>query len=234
MNLKIKTASRVLSALAILVTMVAPASAQYILQPTAISSPQGDYGSPYDLPLIISQSGLSLPYVSGTTDFITYTALATHNSTNSLNSGFTGTPGGYPQQITFNLGSAQDINGIAFWAVANPGSVTQFRLFQDVDSDPFNGIGPQLGGVFNPLANGGPTSPAQVFSFGSTNTQFVHMFVDNTDGGTELFPGVGEVAFAAVPEPTTWALMGVAAFVTGAYGWNKRRKNTRNRFAKVK
>jgi hypothetical protein len=116
-----------------------------------------------------------------------------------------------PQQITFDFGSIVGVARLAFWATDNIGTVSEFRLFADNDSDPTNGLGVQLGGTFNPLANGGATTPSQVFSFGDTNTQFIHMFVDNTAGGPSLFPGIGEVAFASMetPEPGTFALLGV-------------------------
>ena len=43
-----------------------------------------------------------------------------------------------------------------------------------------------------------------------------------------------QFSFAAVPEPTTWALIGVVTLGTGAYTWKKRRQAIKNRFAKVK
>ncbi|HQR09545.1 MAG TPA: PEP-CTERM sorting domain-containing protein [Gemmatales bacterium] len=45
---------------------------------------------------------------------------------------------------------------------------------------------------------------------------------------------VTQFSFAAVPEPTTWALIGVCTVGTGAFTWNRRRKNIKNRFAKKK
>ncbi len=44
----------------------------------------------------------------------------------------------------------------------------------------------------------------------------------------------GNFQFAAVPEPTTWALIGVVTLGTGAYTWKKRRQAIKNRFAKSK
>jgi hypothetical protein len=190
-----------------------------IMQPTAISSPQGSLNSVgYELTQILNQSGLSVGYTSSVTDFATYLGSATHDSGGgtTTNTGFTNTAGGFPQQITFDLGSVFSISGLGFWATSNIGSVTQFRLFTDTDGNPNNGVSAQLGGTFNALANGGTASAGQVFSFGSTSTQFVHLYVDNTAGGTGMYPGVGEVAFDADvvenPEPATMALvlMGLA------------------------
>lgn len=194
---------------------LAPAGfAGVILQPTAISSPQGSLNTAgYELTQIINQSGLSTGYTSGVTDFGTYLAGTTHDSGTGIttNTGFTNTSGGFPQQITFNLGSVVSISGLGFWATSNMGSVTEFRLFVDNDNDATNGVGAQLNGTFNALADGGTAGPGQVFSFGAVSTQFVHLYVDNTAAGTEMYPGIGEVAFdaevAEAPEPATTALV---------------------------
>ncbi|HZO51990.1 MAG TPA: PEP-CTERM sorting domain-containing protein [Bryobacteraceae bacterium] len=205
-------------ALAAAVWMAPAGFGGMIVQPTAISSPQGSLNTPgYELTQIVNQSGLSAGYTSGVTDFATYLGSATHDSGTdpTINTGFTNTGGGFPQQITFNLGSVISIAGLGFWATSNAGTVTQFRLFTDIDGDPTNGVGVQLGGTFNALPNGGTAGPGQVFSFGATSTQFIHLYVDNTQLGTGAIPGIGEVAFdaaAQVPEPATTALvlMGLA------------------------
>lgn len=50
---------------------------------------------------------------------------------------------------------------------------------------------------------------------------------------TEGFDNV-RVALAAVPEPTTWAMIGMVTLGTGAMTWRKRRQAMKNRFAKIK
>lgn len=50
---------------------------------------------------------------------------------------------------------------------------------------------------------------------------------------TEGFDNV-RVGLAAVPEPTTWALIGLVGVGTGTFAWKKRRKALKNRFAKKK
>jgi len=202
-------------ALAAVVWMAPAGFAGVIVQATSISSPQGSFSTAgYELTQIINQSGLSAGYTGGVTDFDSFLASATHDSGvgTTTNTGFTNTAGGFPQQITFNFGSLFSISGLGFWATSNIGTVTEFRLFADDDSDPTNGVGGQLGGTFNAAANGGTASAGQVFSFGAASTQFVHLYVDNTAGGTGLFPGIGEVVFnasnaSAVPEPATTALV---------------------------
>ncbi|MEP7365341.1 MAG: PEP-CTERM sorting domain-containing protein [Acidobacteriota bacterium] len=207
---------------------MAPAGfAGVIVQATGISSPQGTQSaSGYELIQIVNQSGLSAAYTSGVTDFDTYLASTTHNSGDeytTTNTGFTNTLGGFPQIITFDLGGVYSISGLGFWATANIGTVTQFRLFADNDGDPNNGVGTQLGGTFNALANGGAAGPGQVFSFGTTLTQFIHLYVDDSSWiDNEVYPGIGEVVFNAgasseVPEPSTTmlVLIGVAGIAIG-------------------
>lgn len=189
----------------------APAAfAQTIIEPTAVTSPQGSIsGQP--LGNIINQSGLSSTYTSGVTDFATFTSTVTHSG--SSNEGFTNSHAGMPQQITFNLGAPATISAIAFWAANNIGTVTQFQLFADDDSNYSNGTSGQLGTTFSSAAGTGGANAAQVFTFASTTTQYVHLNVLNTQGGTNLYPGIGEVAFrsvggsSAAPEPGSIAFL---------------------------
>jgi hypothetical protein len=195
--------------------MLVPITAQamrVILEPTAISSPQGSFTNPdYGLPHMIDQSGLAVGYVSGTTGFDTYVPATLHSSPDfGTNSGFTNSSAGVPQTITFDLGSIFTITGIGFWATGNTGSVTQFRLFADTDADFGNGNSGQLDGTFNALAGTG-SDLGQVFDFAAVSTEFVHLIVLNMAAGSNIFPGIGEIAFAsATPEPATLALFGLA------------------------
>lgn len=49
----------------------------------------------------------------------------------------------------------------------------------------------------------------------------------DTDGTLDSFGLVTQFGFAAVPEPTTWALISVCTMGASAYAWNKRR-NVKN------
>ena len=194
-----------------------------ILQPVGVSSPQGDFGGDFALINMINQSGLSAAYISGVIDFATYTASATHVSPGfGTNSGFANT-GAPPGQFTFDLGALSSIDGLAFWAVQNPGSVTQFELFPDNDGNFGNGTGPSLG-VFNIGQPPDPTA-AQVVSFAPTTTRFIHQDVLDMAFGTPLIPGIGELAFRIVPAPGGLALLGLA----GLMGTRRRRRTTRQR-----
>ncbi|HQR08302.1 MAG TPA: PEP-CTERM sorting domain-containing protein [Gemmatales bacterium] len=72
----------------------------------------------------------------------------------------------------------------------------------------------------------------------ASGTSYFNGFLDGTlttgSDGVNLYTNEITGLFAAVPEPTTWAMIGVVTFGTGAFAWNKRRKATKNRFAKAK
>lgn len=192
-----------------------------ILGFTGITSPQGSFGGSFGLQNAINQSGLSSAYVSGVTDFATYVATATHDSTpDGVNSGFTNASAP-PGQFSLDLGSVSSIDGLAFWATQNSGSVHGFRLYADTNNV-FGDGGLTLIGTFNATGGGfGSAQPvgAQVFTFGSVSTRFLHIDVIDMQGGTGLIPGIGEVAArsavgtAAVPEPATLTLLGLGLAV---------------------
>jgi PEP-CTERM motif len=55
-----------------------------------------------------------------------------------------------------------------------------------------------------------------------------------TADGADSFGLVTQFSFAAVPEPTTWVLIGVGTLGTGAYTWRKRRLAIKAGMAKLK
>ena len=82
--------SHLLAGVVTVVMLAAPATADVMIDPTAVSSPSGDFGGAFALVNMINQSGLSATYISGVTDFATFTATTTHNSpAGGTNSGFT-------------------------------------------------------------------------------------------------------------------------------------------------
>ena len=85
-----------------------------IVQPAAISS---NFASDYVSPLskIIDQSGLSIGYTSGVTDFDAYTAVTTHDQTTATFAvGFTNNIG-LPQEFTFHLSTPLTIDAISLF-----------------------------------------------------------------------------------------------------------------------
>lgn len=208
--------------------------ADSILGFTGITSPQGSFGGLgglFELSNAINQSGLSATYTSGVTDFASFVATTTHNSNPAgFNSGFTNTQAP-PGQFSLDLGAAVAIDALAFWDTQESGSVHQFRLYADTNNV-FGDGGLILIGTFSATGGGfGEPQPvsAQVFTFAPITTRFLHIDVINMQGGTNLIPGIGELAArsaAPVPEPATLTLVGLGLAVAWCYR-RRRGGNTR-------
>jgi hypothetical protein len=190
--------------------------ADLMIQPVAISTDMGSASSTsWELGNVIDQSGLSEGYVSGVTDASSYTA--THSGSQDY-SWLSETPTGF---VTFDLGGAFPLRELRLWntSAAVGGGFTQaedFALFSDSDSDPTNGTTGYLGSFI-----AASSADMQVFGIDAT-TQFVHMQIISNGGSTRTT--LGEVAFAAVPEPSTFALLGIAGLVGGFVAWRRRRR----------
>lgn len=185
------------------------ASAAAVIGPVSINSPQGDLGGSFLLANIINQSSLSAAYVSGVTDFATYTGATTAGGLTG--SGFTATSNNGPQQFSFDLGALYSIDAIGLWQSGSVGSVTSFELYADNDNDFTNGVGAL---ILGPTGLGFGTANAQVFNFAAAQSRFVHF---NGLGSQQPpdFYGMNEIIFSGspanrVPEPGSLALAGLA------------------------
>jgi len=195
------------------------ADASPIVGPVAGSTTAG---TSFALSNAFNQSGLSANYVSGVTDFATFTATTTHNSQPGNDYVSTTTSGA----VTFDLGSVMTVDKLAFWNFGGLGGntsfgVTQFTLVASTDagfSTPIN-LGTFSPSVFSTL------NPAQIFSFAPTSAEFFRLQSISSNGASAF--GIGEVAFEAssVPEPSTLALFGsVIGLGIGGFYWNRRRR----------
>ena len=181
-----------------------------VIYQSSVSSPQGSFGDCYAIENAGNQSGLSATYISGSTDFTTFVATTTHASPLSgCNSGFTNGDAS-PQQFTLDMGSTVSVNGLAFWATNNSGSVTRFDLYSDTDGD-FGDGGLMLVGSFTAAGPIGDINPAQVFNFASSTSRYFQINALASFGGEGFSDGIGELALRqAVPEPGTVALISVS------------------------
>jgi len=196
--------------LAVVVCMTAEVRADFMLSAQSVINAPPPIGS-FSFDQTINQSGLSVPYVSGTTDFGTYVALGPIHTRNN-------TPPNYgvsfslpPVDVDYDLGSTYNVKEMAFWNYPFNFSagVTGMQVF--TSSVP-NFATSFLAGTFNPLDDGDTLiNHVQVFDLTDSNARYVRLHVTSTasTNGT----GFSEVAWGAtqVPEPASLAAMTLAA-----------------------
>lgn len=215
-----------LAALATVALAAVPTNAGVVIGAIGVTASAGlpsGYSAPTALGNIINQSGLSANYVSGVTDFATYTATTTACYGCTPGSDYfaeLGGVAGMPATITFSFAGPVTLNSIAVWNQQGSASLRTFDLLN----------GTTLLGSFAMPTLIGQTLPA-VFNFAPITLGNITMRITSNDGyanGTMM----NEVAFngsvAAVPEPATWALM-IGGF--GLTGAAMRRRSAKLAFA---
>jgi len=88
--------------------------------------------------------------------------------------------------------------------------------------------------IFHGLSDPGQSEAGLTAQITGLGASYV---ITGADSGAAGAPSnFAALAFGAVavPEPTTWALIGVVTLGTGAYSWNKRRKAKQDSFARLK
>lgn len=180
----------------------APASAGVVIGATSVTASAGippDYGPPTSVNNLIDQSGLTANYVSGVTDFASFTSTteASYSCCFPELGGVAGPVSG--SYVDFSLNSPTAIGAIVMWNQSGSASLQSFNLLGS-NGGPFS-----LLGTFS-MVDGGS---AQVFHFAAGVFQeFRVQILSNFgyEGGTvwneTAFEGV-----SAVPEPSTWAMM---------------------------
>ena len=179
------------------------------------------------------QSGLTVNYESGVTDFEYVTDFATHSFEEThgsfvsqvavdLCAGY-GCSGGY-SWLTFDLGEIELITRMALWNGREFGGVDAITIFADDDMDWLNGNAGSVGDFAGvPYAD----NTAQVFDITDVSSRYFHLkwdriYQSRNDGGGLYSDDrgqawIGEVAFEAtrdpvvrsVPAPATTALLAV-------------------------
>jgi hypothetical protein len=172
-----------------------------IISPTnaVINTSGPGFGSIQDT---INQNGLFSHFISGVTDFDAY--IATNPIHTDIFSGFEwfGNSGTTGASVTYDLGGATTIDRLALWNEESSGIGT-LDLYSSLDGITFAPLALGLKPFDNPLAD----YPAEVFSFGPINTQYVWFDISDSpqpDPGSFPSAAIGEVAFrkVVVPEPT--------------------------------
>jgi hypothetical protein len=179
------------------------------------------------LSALIDQAGMSAGYTSGVTNFETYVGSALHDSTLSANVWASGNA--VFGVVTFDLGAAYKIDGLALWNLQQGADATLrgFTLFADDDAVFGNGTSANLGAFAPPSMGNSPISSSE-FGFAEVTTRYLQLQM-TANNGSAVTTGFGEIVFrgvdvTAVPEPGSMAL--VAGAVLAAAGAARRRRKT--------
>ena len=167
---------------------------------------------------LIEQDGLSTGFTSGVTDFDAYIA---SNPTDNFAAGYwASTAGNTTGFLEFDLGGVFDIELMALWNYggAQTHNIVTFNLIADLDGDFGTGAITLLSGQ-TANTNTGPLAAVlpEVFTFASTEAQFVQLQVLSNNGNTN-FTQAQQVAFeaaASVPEPShaVFIIVGLGAIM---------------------
>jgi len=200
------------------------ASATTIVSATSATA-SSSFSSTFGIGNTIDQSGLSVGYTSGVTDFDTYIGsnISHDFSPSGIDEWFSATDI-TSVTIIYDLGLVLNIDRIALWNEDLSGFGTG-SIATSTDNVIFTALT-----TINPVISGfGVDYFAQIFGFASTTAQFIRIDisgcpqVDNGFNGC----GIGEVAFSsvsAVPLPAALPLFGTGLAVMGLIGWRRKRK----------
>lgn len=195
---------------AILFAASVAASATVIQSATVVSS-TAPAAAGYTAAKLIDQSGLSLSYVSGVTDFDAYAAAnPTHYGTSEGNGYFAAAPA----SVVFDLGARYTLTKFGLWNDNDFQGVKNFTLEISPNTQ-FNN--PASLGSF--VATYGPDNYSipvglQIFDLADAAGRYVRLTFTNANAGSyvnvgEVIFGAGPTVAAAVPEPGIVGLLGL-------------------------
>jgi hypothetical protein len=186
------------------------AGATTILSPVAAPvNTVGEWGTCCDIGNAFDQSGLSLGFTSGVTDFDVYMASSPMHSFNYLDQEFIGPEDVLSGTIVLDLGASFLVDRLAFW---NEDATGVAEMTVSTSDDPNFVVGVTDHGTFfptdNPYTDPGTDYAADVFALYPAHDRYVRLDITCPDTSLNTC-GIGEIAFSAIPEPTTALLLGL-------------------------
>ncbi len=205
-----------LTAMGLLVAFSFKADGAVIISPTGvISNTVGNESSSFGIGNTIDQSGLSITFVSGLTDYSAYiSSRPEHEGVAPVPSFWLSPQGSTTGTIVYDLGGVYRIERAVMWhggGEAPERNVNGISLATSLNATFTTS---QTAGDFNVF---GFAPPYNLNDFDLTDTtgRYVRLTI-NSNYGSENYTKFGEIAFAvsAIPEPSSLLLLGGAAGLT--------------------
>jgi hypothetical protein len=215
--LQAPTFLRALVAIAASFALLQSAQADVILSAQSVVSAPSAI-TVYTFDRTIDQSGLSVNYLSGVTDFASYTSSDPIHAQGDQPPTYAAANVASPFNVDYALGGTYGVNQLALWNYPFPtsGGLHSFEVYTSGDA---GFAASTLVGSFIALDDGTLLNHVQVFDLADTNAAFVriHSLSTRQNG----FAGFSEVAFGVnavssdLPEPgvPALALIGLLAAV---------------------
>ena len=206
----------IVTASVVLVGGMGQTKAEVIVSPVSGTTTMGEA---FALSHSYDHSGLLSNFTSGVTDFATYIAGNPQHDSEPGNDWVSNTTSGV---TVYDLGSLLSVDKVAIWNFGGLGGNTSFATTQvTVEASANPGFtSPTNLGTFN-LSVFATTNPAQVFGFPTVAAEFFRFENFQSNGAGAL--GLGEVAFAATPEPSSVVLFGLG--LAGLVGRRRKRSH---------
>ncbi len=200
--------------IAIVLLMLSFTSTSYATAVTSaidvVSNTFGEFSSAYGIDNVSDQSGLSVGFTSGVTDWDTYFGTPSHTVIaadyewwGAENSGLTGS-------VVFDLGMNYFVDKLALWNEEVAG-ISTFDVYTSTDGISFTSVGPSLTPTNNPLEL---DYFADIFALTTTQGRYIKLDITGTGDNGWNTVSMGEIAFSTstsvdpVPEPSTMLLLG--------------------------
>lgn len=169
----------------------------------------GEWSPQHVMANAIDQSGLSVGYISGVTDWDGYFGtLPSHEYSAVGHEWWGSSDAGLTGSVTFDLGGVYTLDKIALWNEEYLG-ISQFDVSTSINGTLFSLVGDDLSPTNNVQSL---DYRADIFSLSESLAQFVKLDILSTGDNGYNTVSMGEIAFstdtAPVPEPSTWLLLG--------------------------